>query len=179
MTLIYYIIVGIWAFPNIQTFFNLLEKVQRNEFEMSFKRYFLYLRKNLKTGLGTGMICMSIVSIALFEVSIILNNKQLIVLLPLFLIFLVLFIASTLNMLVMSTMGGFKYLNNIKLSLFLGWKNVLKSLVVCCLFLLWLSFGYYIPILNVLVGNLIFLWLIYYIMNNSIKKMTFHGAAGQ
>ena len=165
-----YLIVGVWVFPNIQTLFYCIKLLINEERLVSFKEYLNNLKGNLKSGLIVGTVGMLVISFILFELMIVFNNSELLFFFPVFFLFILFFSASLLNVLFLNAREISELKNKIKMSLFIGWRSVVKSIVCSCLLLLWLSLGYFIPLFNVMIGNVLIWGLIYKVINKNVNK---------
>lgn len=168
-TFLIYAIVAVWLFPNIQTLMKYFSQEKMSE-NITLKDYIRELKGYLKSGLFIGGGTMTILTVLLFELMIVLANEQLKGMFPIFFIGIITISISGLFLLKLNLEKGSSFKKNIKFSLVLGWHNFFKTLICFLILSMWLSVGYQIPILNFLIGNVAFAYILDKVMTKFLTK---------
>ncbi|MCH4058023.1 MAG: hypothetical protein LKE89_08985 [Lactobacillaceae bacterium] len=61
-----------------------------------------------------------------------------------------------------------------KMAVFLSWRNLFSAMILSFLLMLWLSLGYYAPIINLLFGNELIFWLVYKFCYLKVNRLIQH-----
>lgn len=144
---------AIWLIPNIQTLFICLEK-ERDFEPVTFNRYLKQLRNGLKRSFLVGSLSVVLLGILLFELMIVLTNRQLTGMFPLF--FIGIMMGSVTLLYLLRLQRDHKQLSfkqQLKMALVLGWHNPLQACLCFLVLILWISLGYQLPLINLLIGN--------------------------
>ena len=162
---IFCLVAAVCVFPTIGTYFHFLANKEES---YAIKNYWKIWKQNFSKNAVLGIVGLAIVSILLFEMRVILLEKNLQILAPIFTIAIIIVSGGMSHLLFRSTMKKYKRKQAIKEAFFMGTRSIGKSFLIFALILLWLSIGYLIPLLNVLLGNGIVFALLF-----SISKRTY------
>jgi hypothetical protein len=158
LTYVCYIIGTLSLLPNIHAFIDLIvtDDDEKGSFRQYCHRYYLYFKKDLKLNI----LFLAIVTALLIELNICLTHQKLQFIVPIFFLALVVVIATLLRI-YLSTLDENKVSRKqIRFLLLFSIRYLSQSFIFTLIILLWLSIGYYVPVMNVMLGNLLtFTWI--------------------
>ena len=158
-----------WLLPNIQVYFEKTKIYKEEQRTITFKDYWQSLKKVYQNCWLAYLIMTIIASILIFEICVIVKNAQLIFLLPLFFIIVCLLSGLAMHSCYLNTMN-IPLKNSVKLAFYVGCRSFHKTLMIALLFLLWFSIGYFIPIANILFGNIVIFNSILFLSKRSFSN---------
>lgn len=170
-TYIFYLATALWVLPNIQTVFQLFKFVDADSEVIHFKEYRKQLWENFSGKMKYSFLVVFVLGVLIGETYLILKVQSLNFLSPLF--FLVLGFLSV-SVIMAYYLTGETYLNMremIKLSLMMAWRNPIKSLIYFLILTLWISLGYWLPVVNFLLGNVCFFYLLHVLFKRYLRKL--------
>ncbi|MGX7131606.1 hypothetical protein ACWOB3_03935 [Enterococcus songbeiensis] len=173
-TLILYAIFGSLLIPNLMTLFEILHGNNLVKDEViGVKIYFNMWRKNFREGIFEGVIFSGVCLLFLYELTIIAGYTQLQILFPIFSVLLIGLCSMEIYLVLLKScyFSERRWIELSKITFFLGWKNIFKSICIFSLLLIWGTIGYLLPILNIFLGNLIIFGAIFYIGNKDLAKL--------
>ncbi|WP_125702160.1 hypothetical protein [Lacticaseibacillus daqingensis] len=150
-----YLLAAWVTLPDLWTFFVIFN--QKTQVTPQLKAYYRIWRQSFRAGIRLNGVIVGGMALLGLDLSLCLTQKALVTLVPL--VGTVALIMSSVALIAMfiSLDGHRPVLAALKLSLLIGWRSVLMSMVIALATIMWLGLGYFAPIVNVLVGNFIFL----------------------
>lgn len=176
VTMPIYLVVGIWLYPNFMALLHVMTKIYAETTETKLKTYWVQyvqaLRRFMAPGLKFGAISNVVIGIYLLEVGVIVSHKQIAFMIVPFIVLGTLAVSALIHY-VMITVRSPKtpWRLRMRLAAFIGWKYLLKSVVVAFLFVAWLSFANQAAFLNVMIVSEVIWWLLYRSLNASMNKV--------
>ena len=162
-TMVLYLLVGLLLYPAIKTFFSVDAKF------VTFKEYFRTWKQNLFSSLIFGVVCNLLIGLLLGELLIVLSQKQLYFLTPVFMFALMFATVLVLHMLRMKPVGLWK--QNSKTAVFLSVRYVFQTLLIFGLFVMFLGIYYIFPYLNLVLTGSVLLTAINFLIEKVWTKM--------
>lgn len=163
---------GIGLFAGIRAVYELLPSVRKEEHLVSFKEFRKVLWQGTSRSIKLGLITAVGVAVLLLEIMIILKNAQMNLLLPLFFFAVVFFSVTMMMMLYVDTKWHYSLKHSIKMAALLVCRNPFRALMYFVILTLWLSIGYYAPLVNLIIGNLLFLYGSQRLMERYVLRFT-------
>ncbi|WP_125767610.1 hypothetical protein [Lapidilactobacillus wuchangensis] len=177
VTGIIYGIVSLILYPNIKALFYGMHRVLNFADQYTFIQYikiFLTTWRQL-----TAKFCWysvginSVLSIYFIEFSLIIKSPALkFMIIPFIIIGIFMMATFVLFLLITAINDGTEEMGTmLKLAVFLSWRNLFSAMILALLLMLWLSLGYYAPIVNLLFGNELVFWLVYKFLYLRISRL--------
>lgn len=170
----FYVLTAVWVFPNIQTVFQLFKSTDDDNDDratLSFKAYRKQLWKNFSSKLHYSLIVSGFLGLLLGETYLILKVSFLRFLAPLFFIVVAFLTVSVIWAYYLNNEGQLSLKKMIQTSLIMAWRYPLKSILYFLIISLWASIGYWLPVVNFLVSNVGFFYLLHVLCKKHLKKL--------
>lgn len=170
-TYIFYLATALWILPNIQTVFQLFKFVDANSETIRFKEYWKQLWENFSGKMKYSFLVVLILGVLIGETYVILKVQSLRFLSPLFFVVLVFLSVSVVMAYYLTSEAPLNMREMIKMSLMMAWRNPIRSLLYFLILTLWISIGYWLPIVNLLLGNACFFYLLHVLFKRYLRKL--------
>lgn len=176
-TFLIYMLAGIWIYPNITTLLGLLKNIYDAEdtakIKTYIKRYMQLFQSRFLKSVLIGLLCNSAFSVFYLELQIINRHHEIAYSIIPFVVMGGFLIASVVYFLNFQWNDNLKMqtAKKIQLALLVSWKYAVKSFMIALIIILWFSFGYNAPIINILIGNQIIWWVVYKLVDSTMNKL--------
>lgn len=171
VTFVFYSIGMIWVLMNIQTIFQLFKPIIENEKTLRFREYWQQLTRNLKSKFIYSLLATIGLTILYAETYVIIRVSSLNYLAPLFFILTSFLTVSVLLAIYLNTNDQVGIKERIKWSVLMAWRHPLRTIVYFLILTLWASIGYWIPIVNLLIGNVVCFYLLHFLLTKYTSKL--------
>lgn len=146
-TFLLFVLAFLFVIPNIVAAFYFSDKT------IHFREYSHYLKRTYIDSLKNGLFIMGVLLFFGFDGYVVLSLMKLGYLFPLLYITSLFITIWAVYFLYFQQQKEFLFKKNVKLAMFFSWRYVLLSFSIFLLIMLWLSLGYFLQGLNLLVGN--------------------------
>lgn len=171
LTAIFYLLAAVWLLPNIQAAFQLFSQITDESKSLKISSYWQALRTGFSKKLYYSLLAVGVLGILLGEIYLILKVPVLNFLSPLFFVVIVFLSVSVMMAFYLNREGILAMKPMIKTSLIMAWRNPVRTLVYFLLIALWMSIGYWIPLVNVLGGSVCFFYLLHVLFKRYLNKL--------